>query len=141
MKTKLHYFCIVLALLAASVSASAQTSFVLSTNYPLNPNVGGSLSVVAFTNTDGLVDLVYSGGNGTTGLLTLLTNNGAGIFTSNQSYTVDNGPVAVIAADVNGDGKMDLICANVNSSTLKEISAKGVVLKKRGWRHKAGWRE
>ena len=125
MKIHIQHLFLAVALLACIPKAIAQTSFVLSTNYPLNPNVSGSLSVVAFTNTDGLVDLVYSGGNDTTSSLTLLTNNGGGIFTSNHSYAVGSAPVAVTAADVNGDGKMDLISANQNDNSLSVLTNNG----------------
>ena len=44
--------------------------------------------------------------------LTVLTNNGSGGFGSNATLNVGNGPICVVAADVNGDGKLDLISAN-----------------------------
>ena len=47
--------------------------------------------------------------------LTLLTNNGSGIFTSNASINVPKLPSGIAAADVNGDGKVDLICASINN--------------------------
>src|SRR5262249_8769627 len=48
--------------------------------------------------------------------LTVLTNDGAGNFGSNATYQVDSGPYDVIAADVNHDGKLDLISANSGTS-------------------------
>jgi hypothetical protein len=50
-----------------------------------------------------------------TGTLTVLTNDGAGHFGSNDVLNVDGSPNAVLAADVNGDGKLDLVCANSGS--------------------------
>ena len=62
-------------------------------------------------NNDGKPDLVtvnYSGSGAAT--LSVLTNAGAGNFVLASSPAV-NGPYSIAAADVNEDGKMDLICA------------------------------
>jgi hypothetical protein len=72
----------------------------------------------ADVNGDGKVDLIsanqgqYYLDNGVHypyGTLTVLTNNGIGLFTSNANYTVGYFSVGVAAADVNGDGSLDLI--------------------------------
>jgi hypothetical protein len=42
----------------------------------------------------------------------VLTNNGRGRFVLAATLNVDKSPSAVVAADVNGDGKLDLISAN-----------------------------
>ena len=83
-------------------------SFTLATA----PGVGAlPRSVVALdVNGDGKLDLVSANTGGNT--LTVLTNNGSGIFGSNATLTVGSGPVSVIAMDVNGDGWLDLVCAN-----------------------------
>jgi hypothetical protein len=44
--------------------------------------------------------------------VTVLTNNGSGGFGFNATLTVGGNPQSVVAADVNGDGKFDLISAN-----------------------------
>lgn len=46
------------------------------------------------------------------GTLTVLTNNGNGVFGSNATYTVALEPQKVIAADFNGDGHIDLASVN-----------------------------
>ena len=90
------------------------------------PNVGvgpGPWAVTAAdVNGDGKVDLICADGNFSA--LTVLTNNGSGNFGSNATYAVGNYPFsspyskAIAVADVNGDGKPDLICANYGGNTL-----------------------
>ncbi|MGD0208240.1 MAG: VCBS repeat-containing protein, partial [Verrucomicrobiota bacterium] len=81
----------------------------------------------ADVNGDGKLDLISadfgSGGLGNT--LTIWTNNGNG-FGYNSTLTVGSGPYAVVAADVNGDGKVDLISANANDGTLTVLTNNGM---------------
>jgi hypothetical protein len=86
----------------------------------------GSLSAVAIATTDingdGRVDLIWgndNGGNGTT--LSVFTNNGNGSFGTNTTLTVGAGPFSVVAADINGDNRFDLVCANRSSDTLSAL--------------------
>lgn len=72
----------------------------------------------ADVNGDGSVDLICANNESIPGTLLVMTNNGSGVFGSNVTITVESGPWAVIAADVNGDGKPDLICANRNANTV-----------------------
>lgn len=77
----------------------------------------------ADVNGDGKMDLIsanYFGGS-----LTVFTNNGTGVLSSNAVYAVGSGPNSVCAADVNGDGKPDLICANENGNTLTVLTNNG----------------
>jgi len=82
----------------------------------------GSLTAVDVRG-DGKVDMIVSdnsSGGGKT--LELLTNNGAGIFHSNATYTIGQAPDQVIAADVNGDGRLDLISANGFNGSLTVLT-------------------
>jgi hypothetical protein len=57
--------------------------------------------------------------------LTVLTNSGAGLFALYALPGVGNGPSAVRAADVDGNGNPDLICANILASTVSVLTNSG----------------
>jgi hypothetical protein len=80
-------------------------------------------AAAADVNGDGKIDLISANINGNT--LTVLTNNGAGMFTASSSPGVGDGPRSVVATDVNGDGNPDLISANIRDSTLTVLTNKG----------------
>jgi hypothetical protein len=85
----------------------------------------GEISAVD-VNGDGKVDVVipvYESGDGTN--LLVLTNNGAGIFGSNAVYSVAAGPYCIATADVNGDGKVDLISGSFGKGTLTILTNNG----------------
>jgi hypothetical protein len=69
-------------------------------------------------NRDGKQDLATVSLNGNT--LNVFLGNGDGTFTGGFSYTFTQqfSPMSVIAADVNGDGKLDLIVASYNTLNL-----------------------
>lgn len=89
----------------------------------------GPRSVLAADiNGDGNPDLIcanYSVIPSPSTTLTVLTNNGSGGFGSNTTLTVGKMPFYVTAADVNGDGKLDLICANYGSKSLTVLTNDG----------------
>jgi hypothetical protein len=98
--------------------------FGVSANYPVGANPEGLAA--ADLNGDGKVDLVTANANDQT--LTILTNNGAGIFGSNATINVSGTspiPVFVAAADINGDGKPDLLVLNNNSGSLMVFTNNG----------------
>jgi hypothetical protein len=92
---------------------------------PITLPVGGCpLSVAAADlNGDGKVDLTTA--NYHDDSLSVLINDGGGIFHCSATLTVGNHPVCVIAADVNGDGWPDLVSANCWSSTLSVLTNTG----------------
>ena len=81
--------------------------------------------IAADINADGYPDLICANSGVTVGTLSILTNNGAGSFGSNATLTVGFNVGSVIAADVNGDGKPDLICANSGNNTLTVFTNNG----------------
>ncbi len=97
-------------------------------NATFNVGPGPQCVVAVDVNGDGKLDLISANaGNypsyGNT--LTVLTNDGSGGFGSNATLNVGNNPVWVVAADVNGDGKPDLISANENDGTLTVLTNNG----------------
>jgi len=100
---------------------TARWSFA-ATDYPV---ASSPYSVVAAdVNGDGKPDLIcasHGAGHGAD-TLTVWTNNGSGLFGSNATYSVGSVTKYVTAADVNGDGWVDLICANYGSNTLSVLT-------------------
>jgi hypothetical protein len=92
-----------------------------------NPPTAPDFVTTADVNGDSNLDLIVAitKGPSTPGTLMVLTNNGSGIFGSNATYTVGEIPVCVTTADINGDGKPDLICANHYSGTLTMLTNDG----------------
>ncbi len=78
----------------------------------------------ADVNGDGKPDLIVANNNGNTvSVLLNTTAPGAATpsFATQQTFATGNGPVSVTAADVNGDGKPDLIVANQNDNTVSVL--------------------
>jgi hypothetical protein len=69
-------------------------------------------------NNDGKLDLAVANGGDNT--VTLLLGNGDGTFTqtSGSPYPVGMDPYQLVAADFNGDGKLDLAVANLFGNTV-----------------------
>jgi hypothetical protein len=90
-------------------------------NATLNVGNNPTSVVAADVNGDGKLDLICANGGyypNYFGTLSVLTNNGSGVFGSNATYNVGISPKSVVAADINGDGKMDLICTDYGNDRL-----------------------
>ena len=99
--------------------------FGFSATLALPAGSGPYYVTAADINGDGKPDLIASDTFAPTGALTVFTNNGSGVFGSNATLIVGSEPNQVVVADVNGDGKPDLICANFASSTLTVLTNNG----------------
>lgn len=114
------------------VSAGILTVFtnngrgIFGSNATLNVGTYPVCVCAADVNGDGYVDLItasYKGGNGNS--LTVMTNNGSGVFGFHARIPVGNAPSWIVAADVNGDGQVDLITANNEANTLTVLTNNG----------------
>jgi FG-GAP-like repeat/Putative Ig domain len=81
--------------------------------------------VAADFNGDGNLDLAVANLNDAT--LTILLGNGDGTFTpaTGSPVAVGGGPDALATADLNSDGKLDLVVANQNDGTLTILLGNG----------------
>ena len=86
---------------------------------------GSSPSAVTATdiNGDGNADLIVANSGGTVSILLNTTAPGAATpsFASQQAFATGTNPMSVAATDVNGDGKADVITANVSSNTISVL--------------------
>jgi uncharacterized delta-60 repeat protein/uncharacterized repeat protein (TIGR02059 family) len=81
---------------------------------------------------DGKADLIVANymNNGVSVLKNTSTQNGAISFANKVNFSAGANPNSVTSADVDGDGKADLIVANLNADTvsvLKNTSANGTI--------------
>ena len=78
---------------------------------PIPFPVASGITVGDF-NADGKEDLAISGRFGGLSEVGILLGNGDGTFQQGGSYSTGASPLAVVAADLNGDGKLDLATSN-----------------------------
>jgi len=98
------------ALLVFGVAAHAQVSFSLVSSHPMTSQ-GATWVTKADLNSDGIPDLVCASGYA----LYLFTNNGDALFTYTK-YLPASGPIySVAAADLEGDGQVDLAASSGTS--------------------------
>ena len=117
-------------------------TFALSQTLTAGPGTANRMALVD-VNSDGNLDLVTANqndnsvsvflGNGDDifeGDISELGTNpvagiGDGTFENGTNYVAGNGPIAVVAGDFNGDGRVDLVTANSNDSTLTLLPGNG----------------
>jgi hypothetical protein len=86
-------------------------------------------SVVGDFNRDGIPDLAVASQEGTAtdtnGNVWVLVSNGDGSFRASKSYAVGFRPSSIAAADLNRDGKLDLVVANMSTSGVSVLFGNG----------------
>jgi hypothetical protein len=96
------------------------------TLYSAGPAPMMTLSVaVADLNGDGKPDLATADYNGTNGTLSVLLGDGTGAFPAYRTYAAGDSPSSVAVADVNGDGRRDLITTNSGGNTVNVLLGVG----------------
>ncbi len=126
--------------LAVTNSPAGQTLIILlgygdgAFNQASLPSLGyvstANTPAVGDFNGDGKLDLAVTGA-GVTGsqdnVVNILLGNGDGTFTASQSSPFPTGyaPQAIVVADLNGDGKLDLAIANYQDATLTILLGNG----------------
>jgi len=105
---------IFLAVLLISGQLFANTLFGSPSDIPISGSYS-SLIALGDLNNDGNLDVVVGSAFGASdgnGLITILLGNGDGTFKPPAEYETGYAPTAFALADVNGDGKLDVVALN-----------------------------
>ena len=77
-------------------------------------------------NGDGKLDLAVAGAEGgLPGTVSILLGKGDGTFQRHVDYTTGQGAIAIVGADLNHDGKLDLAVSNDSDSTVSVLLGNG----------------
>src|ERR1051326_9497049 len=89
----------------------------------VNYAVGGTPQkiITGDANRDGALDIAVT--NSATNTITVLLNNGSGVFTATAQSPIAVGttPIGLVAGDLNGDGKLDIAVANSGDNSVSVL--------------------
>jgi len=80
--------------------------------------VGTNPTSIAAADVDGDGDLDLLVANGSDDNVSLLLNDGSGVFTATSVITAGNNPTGLTLGDIDGDGDLDLLTANKNDASV-----------------------
>lgn len=94
-------------------------TFTAATNVPLPPYFGANVLDVGDTDGNGALDIVAIGGLFDLGAVAVIPGLGGGTFGAARAFASGRGPEYVSAADLDGNGRADIVATNLYSQTAK----------------------
>jgi hypothetical protein len=110
-----------------TVNAATTPTFAASVDFPTGTGTTNTMPrsiASADINGDGKPDLIVANrGDNTVSVFlnTTVTNGPTPTFTTQQPFATGSNPTSVVADDLNGDGKLDLIVANLFDNTISVL--------------------
>jgi hypothetical protein len=118
--------CVVLLMLVGhSLLSSGPTSFNLASGTPASTGNSPTAAAVGDLNGDGSADVVVA--NASDNSVSVLLNNGDGTFSAapGSPITVGITPISAALADVNHDGKVDMLVASMSDNAVRILLGNG----------------